>query len=118
MFSYYRRASWCIAYLEDVGQIQGYRGTVSFAHSCWSRRSWTLQELIDPDYITFYAQDWTELSTKHALVSELHTTISIDTRTLRGQEWMKPERIGSRLHVLGSEKVHNEERGSRIRLTA
>lgn len=72
-------------------------------------RGWTLQELIGPYHVTFYAQDWTQLGTKHGLVSEIHKITSIDTRTLWGPEWIKSESIGSRMSWAARRETTRDE---------
>ncbi|KJA22788.1 hypothetical protein HYPSUDRAFT_40574 [Hypholoma sublateritium FD-334 SS-4] len=57
MYKWYKSASVCITYLAD---------TASLEHMCadkWFTRGWTLQELIAPNVMRFYATDWTELIT-------------------------------------------------------
>lgn len=113
MFSYYRRASWCIAYLEDVNftsHIQPHFGPGLFASSRWFKRGRTLQELIAPDHITFTAHDWMELGSKHRFMSEIHAITSIDTRALQDPDWMRSESIGSRMSwTAGGDTTRDED---------
>ncbi|KAI5984639.1 hypothetical protein EDD15DRAFT_1718049 [Pisolithus albus] len=52
MFAWYRNSALTIVYLSDVF------GTTSFVDSIWFKRGWTLQELLAPRRVLFYAQDW------------------------------------------------------------
>ncbi|KIK23694.1 hypothetical protein PISMIDRAFT_81670, partial [Pisolithus microcarpus 441] len=52
MFGWYRRSALTIVYLSDIPN------TGSFGASEWFRRGWTLQELLAPQTILFYTQDW------------------------------------------------------------
>ncbi|KAI6044168.1 hypothetical protein EDC04DRAFT_463074 [Pisolithus marmoratus] len=52
MFSWYRQSSLTIVYLSDVSNND------SLAHSAWFKRGWTLQELLAPHTVLFYARDW------------------------------------------------------------
>ncbi|KAF1811755.1 HET-domain-containing protein [Eremomyces bilateralis CBS 781.70] len=79
MFQWYQNASVCYAYLFDV--VPNHHDSVASINprvreSKWFTRGWTLQELIAPSDVIFYAQDWTELGTK----SSLRTVISQITR--------------------------------------
>ena len=59
MYRYYKESKVCYAYLADVDSSQG-----SFAHSRWFTRGWTLQELIAPDRVEFYGNNWRYLGNK------------------------------------------------------
>ncbi|KAI6009365.1 hypothetical protein BKA83DRAFT_4070388, partial [Pisolithus microcarpus] len=52
MFTWYRRSALTIVYLSDIPD------TRSFRTSEWFRRGWTLQELLAPQTILFYTQNW------------------------------------------------------------
>jgi hypothetical protein len=47
----------------------------------WTR-GWTLQELIAPSELEFYAQDWTRLGTKLQFADSILQTTNIDFGTL------------------------------------
>jgi hypothetical protein len=65
MFCWYRNAQICYAYLADVPPNQDPRAEDSlFRRSRWFTRGWTLQELIAPADVHFYARDWTSLGPK------------------------------------------------------
>ncbi|KAF2660581.1 HET-domain-containing protein [Lophiostoma macrostomum CBS 122681] len=59
MYSYYRDAAVCYAYLFDwdSGNEVEHRWE-SFKHSSWFKRGWTLQELIASRTILFFDKDW------------------------------------------------------------
>ncbi|KAF2819229.1 hypothetical protein CC86DRAFT_307699, partial [Ophiobolus disseminans] len=59
MNEYYANAFQCIVYLDDVHDIETYRGS----------RTRTLQELIAPQDVTSYSESWSRLGTKKSLVS-------------------------------------------------
>jgi hypothetical protein len=76
MFHWYRSAQVCYSYLSDVDSKEDPRAKNSkFRTSKWFTRGWTLQELLAPQYVTFYAKDWKEIGTKSSL-QELITEIS------------------------------------------
>lgn len=59
MFSWYEASAMCYAFLEDVFSGQDAWETDSaFRASRWFTRGWTLQELLAPRTIQFYAHDW------------------------------------------------------------
>jgi hypothetical protein len=64
MFKWYERAEICYAYLEDVPSADGDEKEERLSRSRWFRRGWTLQELIAPKRVQFYAKDWSPLGVK------------------------------------------------------
>ncbi|KAB5586239.1 heterokaryon incompatibility protein-domain-containing protein [Coniochaeta sp. 2T2.1] len=103
MFSWYQEADVCYAYLTDVADDSertfleelAHRssrtfdhdraiGKTSFAKSAWWGRSWTLQELLAPPDVIFFAENWTFLGTRGNLASVIHTVTHIDTAVLLG----------------------------------
>ena len=90
MFIYYALADICIVYLADVSSIckPRYRqkceqGIHCFCNSQWHDRGWTLQELLAPDNVYFFSQEWTPLGNKHELASLLHRVTRIPEVILR-----------------------------------
>jgi tetratricopeptide (TPR) repeat protein len=57
-----------------------------FKSSRWFTRGWTLQELIAPVVVEFYAQDWSFIGTKSNLRQELALITGIDLEVLGGAE--------------------------------
>ena len=55
-----------------------------FERSRWFTRGWTLQELVAPQVLEFYAADWTEIGTKLSLSDHLSVITRIDIEVLRG----------------------------------
>ena len=64
---YYQRSTICFVFLSDVdGNETGtHELAVSFEASRWFARGWTLQELLAPDEIVFYDQNWTSIGGLH-----------------------------------------------------
>ena len=58
MFRWYQRAEVCFAYLADIAEQN------AIQHSLWFTRAWTLQELLAPELVVFYGQEWQLLGTK------------------------------------------------------
>jgi Heterokaryon incompatibility protein (HET) len=79
MFQWYRSAQVCYAYLGDVDN------TRAFHDSKWFTRGWTLQELLAPETMVFFAQDWVEIGTKFSLaplissITGIHNLFSFES---------------------------------------
>jgi hypothetical protein len=63
MFRWYREAEICFAYLEDVPS-ELLISEWSTAEIRWFSRGWTLQELLAPCQVEFYATNWAFLGTR------------------------------------------------------
>ncbi|KAI0118735.1 heterokaryon incompatibility protein-domain-containing protein [Nemania sp. FL0031] len=100
MYQWYEEALVCYAYLVDVPtrssvvHSQADRSGANerlafdthrlFRKSRWFTRGWTLQELIAPSVVEFYAADWTEIGTKSSLRQEISSITGIEVEILRG----------------------------------
>ncbi|RDW68257.1 hypothetical protein BP5796_08914 [Coleophoma crateriformis] len=85
MYEWYKKTDVCYAYLEDLNVGHSVQGSVmsvnietSLRLSRWFRRGWTLQELIAPPNVEFYAKDWTYIGTRDALKGLISTITGID----------------------------------------
>ncbi|KPM41197.1 hypothetical protein AK830_g5364 [Neonectria ditissima] len=70
MYQWYETADACYAYLNDVKPAFAedmYMDSSSFRQSRWFRRGWTLQELIAPGEVDFFASDWSYLGNKRGM---------------------------------------------------
>ncbi|KAI5986705.1 hypothetical protein F5J12DRAFT_720815, partial [Pisolithus orientalis] len=84
MFAWYRQSSLTIIYLSDVSNAG------SLGHSEWFKRGWTLQELLAPECILFYTQNWSLYknlaSSNHkaviAVLEELEVATGIESQFL------------------------------------
>ncbi|KAK1965635.1 HET-domain-containing protein, partial [Colletotrichum sublineola] len=66
MYRWYQKAAVCYAYLSDVEPVDTedpFSETSSFRRSRWFTRGWTLQELIAPKTVEFYAGNWSFIDT-------------------------------------------------------
>ena len=89
MYRWYRDAEVCIVYLGDIPKPRpnGYTTASEIARyslksSRWTRRGWTLQELIAPVLCRFYFQDWTLMGEKVEFLEELSDATGIPVRVL------------------------------------
>jgi len=97
MYRYYENSRICYAYLADVptaktafekawdGSVPWLDGS-QFERSKWFTRGWTLQELIAPRVVEFYAADWTEIGTKASMIEQLARRTGINPRVLNGAD--------------------------------
>ncbi|KAK5659605.1 hypothetical protein OQA88_809 [Cercophora sp. LCS_1] len=95
MYEWYRKSRVCYAYLENVptaasvlgkGAGRSFDPLGGFSRSRWFTRGWTLQELIAPEVVEFYASDWSEIGTKASLAAELAQITGINSDVLNGAD--------------------------------
>jgi len=94
MYRWYKNAAVCYVYLADVHVQLRHQPEmpawsefmVQFRSSNWFTRGWTLQELIAPSNLWFFAHDWNMLGTKATLSSVLCDITGIDQETLTGRD--------------------------------
>lgn len=72
MYRYYESGQECFAYLADVSP----NDDVSFRRSEWFFRGWTLQELLAPRLVIFFAEDWSVLGHKCPVGGDLVACLS------------------------------------------
>jgi len=84
MYKWYQNSSVCYAYLSDVPTSGSPRGLNLdlFSRSRWFTRGWTLQELIAPKTVNFFAWDWSLLGTRQTLARELEVITRISWEVL------------------------------------
>lgn len=106
MFKWYRNAAVCYAYLDDIEISETMKservefvedearmawtvglalvGTEELAKARWFTRGWTLQELIAPENVVFYAKEWTFVGNKKGLKDGISQITGVDEATLLG----------------------------------
>ena len=68
MFRWYQQATRCYVYLSDVpGALSVVRWEDAFRQSRWFKRGWTLQELLAPKEVVFYAYNRDKLGDRSSL---------------------------------------------------
>ncbi|KAI0433920.1 heterokaryon incompatibility protein-domain-containing protein [Xylaria sp. FL1042] len=101
MFEWYQRATVCYAYLCDVDTwTPDESPNTGFKNSRWFKRGWTLQELLAPKEVVFYARDWSRIGTRaelHKIVSDITT---IDTGYLTGERLLEDASISMKMSWL------------------
>lgn len=84
MFRWYQEAQICYAYLSDIPDREA--GFDAFKQSLWFTRGWTLQELLAPSSVEFYATDWTSIGSKASRAAEIAHITGIDLAALQN-DW-------------------------------
>jgi hypothetical protein len=74
MFTWYKHASVCYAYLSDVTELDFHE---QFPQSRWFQRGWTLQELIAPEQVIFLDSAWNQLGDKRHLAGLINSITRI-----------------------------------------
>ncbi|KAK5126007.1 hypothetical protein LTR85_011362 [Meristemomyces frigidus] len=117
MWSYYRNATACYAYLgdlpaamyraakiwvRDANRDKGHmrlsaEATQTLAGSAWFTRGWTLQELLAPKYVLFLNRDWVPLGTKAEMAGEISEITGIPARYLRSPERISEASVAMRM---------------------
>jgi hypothetical protein len=96
MFKWYQQADVCYAYLFDViwewepasssewraGSVQLASSRDSFRQSQWFTRGWTLQELLAPRHVYFFASRWHPIGVKDDLTEDIAAATRVDTKYL------------------------------------
>jgi hypothetical protein len=104
MFRWYQNAARCYVYLADVSYTASNSSRQSefgwepaFLASRWFTRGWTLQELLAPASVEFFAQDGRRLGDKRSLDELVHKVTGIAVSALRGRplsQFSVEERFG------------------------
>jgi hypothetical protein len=108
MYNWYQEAGTCFAYLADVPSSNEPYTVESFSTSKWFTRGWTLQELIGPSNVIFFASDWTRIGTKDTLSSVIFRITSIPERFLLGDDLRKAS-VAQRMSWAAKRKTTKEE---------
>ena len=98
MYVWYGQAQVCYAYLDDVAPVfPDISNESNFSRTLWATRGWTLQELLAPSRVMFYARDWTELGSKHDLSYLLTEMTSIEEDFLLNRKPLEAASIAKRM---------------------
>jgi hypothetical protein len=114
MFQWYQKAGRCYAYLIDVESsaesIGEDRMAIQLRKSRWFTRGWTLQELLAPNYLTFYAADWTKLGSKDSsLISIISSVTGIDVPYLTVGPGIPDASVAKKMSWLAKRKTTRVE---------
>lgn len=112
IYRLYQQSSICLAYLSDVAPGSGGESvSVAFQNSRWFTRGWTLQELIAPREVFFYAKDWSILGSKRdrTLMSVLAKVTGIDRSVLSGATSLEDVSVAARMKWASKRQTTREE---------
>ncbi|TPX13512.1 uncharacterized protein E0L32_005983 [Thyridium curvatum] len=113
MFRWYAGAAVCYAYLVDVpgGLTEeqcGAEGS-AFRASRWFTRGWTLQELIAPREVDFYARDWTPLAKKGHVLQTLEEVTHVSYFALSHDSELSEFTIAERMSWAAGRQTTRKE---------
>lgn len=113
MYDWYKESSICLAYLSDLPANNFEHAesmTADFMKDCkWFRRGWTLQELVAPEELDFYDQDWRFRGSKKILRHELSDITGIDVDVLEDSELLPTIPVGRRMSWAAARKTTRVE---------
>lgn len=112
MHPWYQNARVCYAYLDDVNSDEDSRGQdTTFEESQWFRRGWTLQELLAPETVLFFAKDWTLIGSKVNLADKISDITGVRTDVLLFPERIRSYSVATRMSwASGRETLKDEDR--------
>lgn len=85
MYAWYKNSAVCYVYLHDVDHDIDQDALISaLSKAEWFKRGWTLQELIAPDNVYFFARNWSKIGSKATWASTLHEITHIREKILLG----------------------------------
>ena len=75
MYSWYEKSECCMVYLSDmhrcltiIDEFERSEAEYKVFQACrWFRRGWCLQELLAPESVIFYDQDWNKMGTRFSM---------------------------------------------------
>lgn len=113
MFHWYKESSLCLAYLSDL-EVNNFEHaeskTSEFMKDCvWFTRGWTLQELIGPEELEFYDQEWKFRGSKKTLRHELSKITGIEIGVLEDSELLPTIPVARRMSWAAHRKTTRVE---------
>ena len=123
MLRWYARAAKCYAYLSDIFsdaalcnsstwaintvEPDAYPG---FAQSRWFRRGWTLQELIAPKDVVFFASGWKLIGNRNGiLLNTISEITNIDVAVLSDRELLPEISVAKRMSWAANRRTTRKE---------
>lgn len=92
MYEWYKQSTICYAYLQDVQSDEDYsHPNSSFRSSQWFTRGWTLQEMVAPSDVIFYAGDWNKIGRRSQLAKLLHDVTRVTKSVLLRPRQFHPQ---------------------------
>ncbi|KAK7453079.1 HET domain-containing protein [Colletotrichum acutatum] len=107
MFAWYRGASICYVYLEDLEP--GGVARADLRQCRWFTRGWTLQELLAPADMTFYDGTWEPIGTKETLAYPIASITGIDVDVLIYPQTLSSACVAKRMSWASSRQTTRTE---------
>ncbi|KAL5371063.1 hypothetical protein DPSP01_014517 [Paraphaeosphaeria sporulosa] len=116
IFRWYQNATKCYVYLSDVStkerkledMLTQLSWESAFKSSRWFTRGWTLQELLAPNIVEFFAQEWERLGDKISLRFLIQKITGIPCEALDGAPLSRFS-VDERLRWKGDRETKREE---------
>lgn len=116
MFRWYQNATKCYVYLSDVSRkkrkledmLTKLSWDSAFRSSRWFTRGWTLQELLAPNIVEFFSQEWEWLGDKISLRLLIQKITGIPCEALNGTPLSRFS-VDERLRWKGDRETKREE---------
>jgi len=96
MYKWFEDAAVCYAYLSDVSSLED-QIQPTLRRCRWFTRKWTLQELVAPHFVVFFAHDWVRIGTRSSLHSILSEITGIQSAVLIGEKKPKQCHVSERM---------------------
>ncbi|EFW99930.1 het domain containing protein [Grosmannia clavigera kw1407] len=121
MFAWYRDATVCYVFLEDVRIPERLQAEPSetfledssvkaaFTKSKWFTRGWTLQELVAPSKAVFFSYEWLPIATKENQRKLLSDITGIDSDYIRRPSRIQTVSVGRRMSWMAKRKTTRTE---------
>jgi hypothetical protein len=94
MFRWYKEASVCVAFLQDLEPGNDVTGIVRCK---WFTRGWTLQEMIAPASVRFYDSEWNFRGTKTTLSKLILEATGVNAEVLESPDIIYTLPVGRRM---------------------
>ncbi|KAI0427136.1 HET-domain-containing protein [Xylaria sp. FL1042] len=110
MYAWYRDAAICYAYLEDVffnPDIDKFNDEVK--KSRWFTRGWTLQELLAPEKVLFFRNDWIPIANRQQLADVIHEVTRIHVGALQDRNTIHDYSVAQRMSWAADRQTSREE---------
>ncbi len=110
MFQWYKKATVCYVYLQDVPAADRPEDPGSkFRSSRWFRRGWTLQELLAPRALRFFGQTWDSIGTGMELSGTIENITGIPQPFLLGLVELDEASVAQRMSWAGKRTTKRDE---------
>ncbi|OTB06721.1 hypothetical protein M426DRAFT_318783 [Hypoxylon sp. CI-4A] len=110
MYNYYRDASLCFIYLEDVHPCANRDQLLAAVSTTrWLTRGWTLQELLASAQRCFFATDWSKIEGETELLDTIAESTGINRSLLGNRDMLRDFCIAERMKWAAKRNTTREE---------